>query len=446
MSLLEILAVQVTERLGLTPRPAWQREIADGVEAVCQRHALSPWDLADRIRLDETLLIELAGHLTVGETFFMRCPSQFAWLGSFVAGLLKGDDAARVSLWSAGCATGEELYSALIAIEGAAPDPHALSRIDARGTDLNPESVATACAGFYRPWSFRGVPPGFLARYTVLDRGQRRVLSRFRRRASFECDTVQRELQRLAPASLDVVLFRNVAIYLSAQARLEIFRGFARVLRPEGVLLIAPSDPAPERGLFASPEGIEAPGIYRRADARAAAPEAHASGRRASPAPRPPPSACRPSSPPAAAAVARAAAASRPESHAAAMDAASLRALADQGQVEEALQTAAAWGRASPDDPAPPLLRGQLLLSAGRVEDAVASLRQATFLAAADPLVRFWYASALHLAERPEQARRQLRVAAASLESLGRDALLSDGETQAAELQEATRFLEETMS
>ena len=63
----------------------------------------------------------------------------------------------RLAIWSAGCSTGEEVYSvAIFVLESGLFDGWEVRVI---GSDLSKRSVAAARRGVYRPSAFRSTPP-----------------------------------------------------------------------------------------------------------------------------------------------------------------------------------------------------------------------------------------------------------------------------------------------
>jgi chemotaxis protein methyltransferase CheR len=89
--------------------------------------------------LSKLQIEELAGHLTIGETYFFRNPEQFTLLEQQVLPELirqKQNDEKRLRIWCAGCSTGEEPYSVAISLRRVIPDI-ANWKITILATDLN---------------------------------------------------------------------------------------------------------------------------------------------------------------------------------------------------------------------------------------------------------------------------------------------------------------------
>lgn len=121
----------------------------------------------------------------------------------------------RLTIWSAGCADGSELYSVAILLERM----DALDRALLLGSDVLEENLAVARRGRYDDFA---VSPALRARV----RWERRDLVR---------DGAPKGSWRL-------VLCRNVAIYLAPEAKQALYASLAAALAPNGVLLLGRSE------------------------------------------------------------------------------------------------------------------------------------------------------------------------------------------------------------
>jgi SAM-dependent methyltransferase len=141
-----------------------------------------------------------------------------------------------LAAWSAGCASGEEAYSlaaTLLAVAAGRP-------IEVLGTDLSPRALARAAAGTYGRWSRRDAGPML---YPILAPGEGagadvlRVSGELRR-------TVRLARHNLldpppAPAGgFDVVLCRNVFVYLRPDAARRVARHLSDALAEGGLLIV----------------------------------------------------------------------------------------------------------------------------------------------------------------------------------------------------------------
>jgi len=201
----------------------------------------------------------LAGHLTIGETFFFRDSAAFQALEAQVLpALLKeqSDKSKRLVIWSAGCATGEEPYSLAILL-------HRLGVFqegwDVRilGTDLNPSFLHTAEDGSYGNWSFRNAPPWLKTDCFVEEKpGHWRILPVFRERvrfASWNLASPNFPFHLLQSATVHLLLCRNVMIYLTETARAQAATLFQWALADNGWLVTSPTETSANLARFFRP-------------------------------------------------------------------------------------------------------------------------------------------------------------------------------------------------
>lgn len=141
----------------------------------------------------------------------------------------------RITVWSAGCADGTELYSVAVLLERLG----ALERSLLLGSDLLAENLAAARRGVY---------------------GDVEIPEAIRVRARWE----RRDLLRdgAAPGSWRLILCRNLAIYLAPEAKRALHESLSGALARDGILLLGRSEWLTE----AKALGLEriAPHAYRR--------------------------------------------------------------------------------------------------------------------------------------------------------------------------------------
>ena len=219
--------------------------------------------------------------VTVGKTSFFRDERQFAALNALLPQLLarRRSMARAVSIWSAGCATGEEIYSiAMSAAEaGAAP-----GECEILGTDLNPEAVAAAARGQFEPRRVRDISPEMIERHFDREGDGYQVKPALRRLLAGvrPHNLVSSIYPRPNNADgWDAIFCRNVIIYFDTPTAQEVLSRFHMVLAPGGYLFLGYSESLFR--LFEGFELVEVAGafLYRRPEAGA--------GARATPGPRP---------------------------------------------------------------------------------------------------------------------------------------------------------------
>jgi chemotaxis protein methyltransferase CheR len=176
--------------------------------------------------------------LTTHETYFYREPLQLQAFVEEVLPLLARENARqrRLRIWSAGCATGEEVYTIAILIERSGL--FAGWDVDVFGSDISRRVLAVARAGAYGPHAFRNGESEALRPWFRAEGGKFHVRDEIRRLASFgHMNLLDPGATRRLPV-VDAVFCRNVMIYLDLPARKRVLGMFHEGLREGGYLFL----------------------------------------------------------------------------------------------------------------------------------------------------------------------------------------------------------------
>ncbi len=181
--------------------------------------------------------------VSTNETYFYREVNHFIALGkTILPEILKRKS--RLSIWSAGCSTGEEAYTLRIvvdeildAIEGYGPATATIV-----GTDISTAVIARARQGVYNERSLRLVQPAALSRYfTDAQDGWRQVREEIRARVDFRVHNLFKDPPPGGP--FDIIFCRNVMIYFDKPTQSKLVDEiFANALDPDGYLFIGHSE------------------------------------------------------------------------------------------------------------------------------------------------------------------------------------------------------------
>jgi chemotaxis protein methyltransferase CheR len=205
-------------------------------------------------------------NFAIGETSFMRHPEHFAAVRALLPALHQQRAGSPLRVWSAGCASGEEAYSLAATLLAAGR-----SSFELFAWDLNPEAIARAMRGEYRPWSLRGVNVLATQDWLAPAPCGVRVESWLQKLVQFAVGNLHADVY---PESLDVVFCRNVLLYFRRDAAAQVLARIARSLNPGGALILGHYDPAPSSDTGLVPEFIDGTLIYRKqSDGRALANE-----------------------------------------------------------------------------------------------------------------------------------------------------------------------------
>ena len=253
------IASLLTERSGLSFPPARRAFAEAGIlRAMTRAHAKDPLVYRELVSKDLDVFATLLSEITVGETYFYRDPKQLEFIKEAVFPTF----GRALRVWSAGCSTGEEAYSLAIALEQCGIE----SRSHVLGTDLSPVAISTAREGVYGDWSFREIDSMWRAQYfTRTAKNRWKIAPRFSTHVTFEA----RNLANAIPVDgFDVILCRNVLMYLESDVITRVTSYLMSALREGGWLFTSPSDPIVSEGdgieIVTTPSGL----AYRRGAAR----------------------------------------------------------------------------------------------------------------------------------------------------------------------------------
>ncbi len=224
-------------------RSSIERSIARRIRTVGAR-SLSEY--ASLLRSDGEELHTLISDITVDFSFFFRDEKLFETLRqSILPEIIRAKKAcgqSPVRVWCAGCGAGEEAYSIAILLfeafkgnvgrEGR-PLGHTIF-----ATDVDASSLAKSRAGIYSPESMKNVPRFTRERYFLFD-GRYRIKDFIKNLICFG----KHDLLSDCPISrIDLLLCRNVLIYLDKGGQSVVLRRLRYAVRPGGFLVLGKSE------------------------------------------------------------------------------------------------------------------------------------------------------------------------------------------------------------
>ncbi len=209
------------------------------------QNAESLGDYFARLETDTEELDHLYRDLLVEVTQFFRDKEAFELLKTEVVPKLfeqaSVEDGLRI--WAPGCATGEEAYSLAMLFHDYASQHKRNLDVKIFATDVHRTSLEIAGAGAFREASVDDVPRAFLDRYFVHKRQQFVVNQELRKMVIF----APHNLTKDPPfTKLDLIVCRNVMIYLNSGIQRKILTLFHFGLRTGGVLFLGPSESVSE--------------------------------------------------------------------------------------------------------------------------------------------------------------------------------------------------------
>jgi chemotaxis protein methyltransferase CheR len=172
------------------------------------------------------------------ETYFFRDRSPFDLLSRHALPLLakRRETTRRIRIWSAGCSTGQEAYSLAMLF---AEDPVAWAgwTIDILATDVSNAAVDRARTGIYTQFEVqRGLGIQQTIRWFEEAEGGWRAVEALRKPVRFQVHNLLEQPPH--PGGFDIVLCRNVLLYLNAEKRTLAFERIASAMAADGWLML----------------------------------------------------------------------------------------------------------------------------------------------------------------------------------------------------------------
>ena len=204
----------------------------------------------------------LLGSMFIKGTSFVRDPEVWQELSSKALPQMLSEKrpGEEIRVWSAGCATGEEAFSAAIVLAEAMGPSFGNQDVKIFGTDVDEKAIAHARKGQYARDQVESVSKKALAEWFIEEGDGYAVRKELRRSVIFGINNLVSD----APISrLDLLICRNVFIYLDAALQKRVLSRFHYALRQHGILMLGKSELIPFAARIYEPIDL-ARRIYRK--------------------------------------------------------------------------------------------------------------------------------------------------------------------------------------
>lgn len=268
----------IAQRTGIVLQNHQLSNLRDTVRQGCEHFACN--DAAHYLNLLQQSpnlaapLEYLIAGVTVGESYFFRDSEQIELLrGKLLPGMIAAKRAGgdlSLRIWSAGCSQGQEIYTIALLLQELIPD---IDRwhIHLLGTDINSEAVGRAIRGLYSEWSFRTTPMALRERWFTRAGYEYEIHPKIRRMVRFAYLNLAWDVYPSIFSetnAMDLILCRNVFIYLDLQAVRRSMLQFDHCLQDSGVLMLGASDPVEYTHIELELVQTESVGYFRKSRAK----------------------------------------------------------------------------------------------------------------------------------------------------------------------------------
>jgi len=190
--------------------------------------------------------------LVIGVTSLFRDVDVFDYLLQSVLPALPQAPYRR-RIWSVGSSDGDEIYSVAILLA----ELGLLDHTELLATDCRSAAIANIRKATYRLADLQNIPLEWRERYFTPDGGDWRVVRELRQAVQTRLADVTRIGE---PGAWDMILCRNMAMYLRPDVATDLWARFEEAIRPGGFLILGKA----ERPQGCTRLSMVAPCIYRR--------------------------------------------------------------------------------------------------------------------------------------------------------------------------------------
>ena len=194
--------------------------------------------------LGEEELKELFDIISVNETFFFRIPEHFKALGNYLIPRILNEKSCAgdnsLSIWSAGCSTGEEPYTMAI-VCNEMERLRGLTSLSILGSDQDGDAVSKASAAVFSDRSIQKIPPRLIDKYLLKQGNSFHLKDEIKSMVKFEKHNLNNKLPGDPfDRKWDIIFCRNVLIYFKKESIEVLMNRFHECLNSTGFLTLGP--------------------------------------------------------------------------------------------------------------------------------------------------------------------------------------------------------------
>lgn len=242
----------IRNRLGIIIHPHQNKELHKTIFKACEKFDCSAYEylgMLENCAADSPLLEHLVAGITIGETYFFRDKNQMQLLQYKILPKIIAEKRASNNLclriWSAGCASGEEIYTISMMLHELLPDYNAWN-IHLLGSDISTPALKKALRGHYKEWSMRSIEPHYKERYFIKHQGEYQIIESIKNQVTFFYLNLNEDsYPSIANGTnaQDLILCRNVLIYFDNERIAALMKRLSFSLVESGFLMLGASDP-----------------------------------------------------------------------------------------------------------------------------------------------------------------------------------------------------------
>jgi chemotaxis protein methyltransferase CheR len=185
---------------------------------------------------------KLLNALTVNVTGWFRNPGVFEALKKRVIPDViktgKAKNRTSMRLWSIGCSDGKEPYSLAMCVKEVLKEGEDF-QVTIFAWDIDEAMLKKARYGVYKQGDLKGLDSRRIKRYFIEENGRYRVRPNIKSMVKFEKKDLNIDKKR---TGVDIIMCRNVVIYLNKPRKADLYQELYQCLRPNGYFVMGKSE------------------------------------------------------------------------------------------------------------------------------------------------------------------------------------------------------------
>jgi chemotaxis protein methyltransferase CheR len=187
----------------------------------------------NNMQTNKDLFNEFLDKITINVTEFYRNPSLWEVLEKEIIPLVLKEER-KIKCWSSACSTGEEPYTLAMIL-----NEQGIKNAEIMASDLDEGVLSKATQGVYFEKALKDLPKKYTDKYFESKDLNFEISNTIKKNVKFK------RLDLLADtfdSNYDLIICRNVMIYFTEEANMNLYRKFSEALRPGGVLFVGSTE------------------------------------------------------------------------------------------------------------------------------------------------------------------------------------------------------------
>lgn len=185
--------------------------------------------------------------ITINETYFFRCPEHIDTFREIVIPDLifhkqKSTLEQKITIWSAGCSSGEEAYTLAIIIKEEIQHLYPHIEFEIIASDIDEKVLNVARNGLFSEYSVRHVPAIYFSKYFHKEGSSFKLTEDIRSMVRFTTLNLYNQEDWKQLPLLDCIFCCNVLIYFDEQSKKNVIHSFYKQLNMIGYLFVGYSE------------------------------------------------------------------------------------------------------------------------------------------------------------------------------------------------------------